>query len=44
MVLNVIFTDDAWKNVSINKNILETRDIFINYLMNNVTPYLKNIC
>ena len=43
MVLNVIFTDDAWKNVSINKNILETRDIFINYLMNNVTPYLKNI-
>jgi len=44
MVLNVKISDDQWmvKNL-IDENILESRNIFINYLMNFITPTLKSI-
>jgi hypothetical protein len=44
MVLNVKISDDEWmvKNL-IGENILENRNIFINYLMGFVTPTLTNI-
>jgi len=43
MVLNVTITESEWKNASINKNILENRNIFINYLINTFIIDFKKI-
>jgi hypothetical protein len=43
MVHNVTITESEWKNASINKNILENRNIFINYLINTFITDFKKI-
>jgi hypothetical protein len=43
MVLNVTITESEWKNASIDKNILENRNIFINYLINTFITDFKKI-